>query len=384
MAKKASISPRMKASTVDLRDGSTLRWVSLLPEGPIHVRGTKWDLAADTTDVEKLQFKFDDWVSSLERWLTVYAPPIAIEHETNGMGAGYMRCIRVMTRDEAALYDIAQPCDRMVYAGLEVTSPTWAQRFDDGEVVYISPNIRAGATTEASDEVYLFGIGEVSFVTIPQVKSQQVPVAEMRGVSLSEGVTMKEKLAAYCADMGLDPAKVEELLRLVAAAAEAAPATEMAIEVEAKKEDEAAMKRGEELASLKDEVATLRTANAIQAVRADLAGRRVSDTALNTLAAAYLSDRAGYSALLKDLAPASAAVVNARAVAPVAAATTANLGEVMGKVQAFAALSDDEQYSLIANLAEKEGCSQIAAWCWIRDGKIPSEVLEQRATKGTH
>lgn len=376
MAKKPAIA-------IDLRDGSSLRWVSLLPEGPIHVRGTKWDLAADITDPQNLMFKFDDWVSSLEKWLTVYSPPIAIEHETNGTGAGYMRCIRVMTRDEAALYDIAQPCERMVYAGLEVTSPTWAQRFDDGEVVYISPNIRAGATTEASDEVYLFGIGEVSFVTIPQVKSQQVPVAEMRGVSLSEGVTMKEKLAAYCADMGLDPAKIEELLRLVAAAAEEAPKTEMSVEIEAEKKDEEVAKSAAEMASLKDEVKNLYMANAIQSVRADLAGRRLSDAAMNALAGAFLSDKASYAALLKDMAPASAAVASARTVAPVAAAT-ANLGEVMGKVQAFAALSDDEQYSLIVNLSEKEGCSQIAAWCWIRDGKIPSEVLEQRATKGNH
>ena len=384
MAKKHAISPRLKAASVDLRDGSSLRWVSLLPEGPIHVRGTKWDLGADVTDLENLSFRFDDWVGSLEKWLTVYSPPIAIEHETNGMGAGYLRCIRVLTRDEAALYDINQPCERMVYAGLDVTSPTWAQRFDDGEVVYISPNIRAGATTEASDEVYLFGIGEVSFVTIPQVKSQQVPVAEMRGVSLSEGVTMKEKLAAYCAEMGLDPAKIEELLRLVAAAAEEAPKTEMSVEIEAEKKDEEAMKPGAELSELKAEVVALRHANAVQAVRSDLAGKRVSDAAVNTLAAAYLSDKAGYSALLKDIAPASAAVAATRTVAPVAAAANANLGEVMGKVQAFAALSDDEQYSLITNLAEKEGCSQIAAWCWIRDGKIPSEVLEQRATKGTH
>jgi hypothetical protein len=194
---------------------------------------------------------------------------------------------------------------------------------------------------------------------------------------------MKEKLAAYCADMGLDPAKIEELLRLVAAAAEEAPKTEMSVEIEAEKKDEEAMKSGAEMASLKEEVKNLYMANAIQSVRADLAGRRLSDAAMNALAGAFLSDKASYAALLKDMAPASAAVASARTVAPVAAAT-ANLGEVMGKVQAFAALSDDEQYSLIVNLSEKEGCSQIAAWCWIRDGKIPSEVLEQRATKGNH
>jgi hypothetical protein len=99
----------------------------------------------------------------------------------------------------------------MIYGGLDVTSPEWAARFDAGEVPYISPNIRASASTELDGGArFPFAIGEVSFVTVPQIKTQQVPVAAMRGVSLSEGGPMKfaDMMGASCAELGLDQAKV--------------------------------------------------------------------------------------------------------------------------------------------------------------------------------
>ena len=94
-----------------------------------------------------------------------------------------------------------------------------AQRYGADHVAQIITfsTIKARAAVRDAARVldYPFAIGEVSFVTIPQVKAQQVPVAQMRGVALSEGGKMtmtKEELTGYCADMGMDPAKIEELI----------------------------------------------------------------------------------------------------------------------------------------------------------------------------
>ena len=134
----------------------------------------EWRFDADSTDADLLRFRFDDAVESLERWLADFAPAIAIEHTKDGTAAGYLRRIRVLTQDEAAAHGLQQSAPRMIYGGLDITSPKWADAFDAGEVPYVSPNIRALASTERSSEpAYPFAIGEVSFVTIPQVKAQQ-------------------------------------------------------------------------------------------------------------------------------------------------------------------------------------------------------------------
>ena len=69
---------RIRTNEVNLADDGALRWVSLLPEGRINAHGTVWDLSAAKTEPEKLRFKFDDVVSSLEDWLAEFAPPIAV------------------------------------------------------------------------------------------------------------------------------------------------------------------------------------------------------------------------------------------------------------------------------------------------------------------
>jgi len=387
--------PRIRTNEVNLGDDGALRWVSLLPEGKIHAHGTVWDLAAAKTDPEKLQFRFDDVVTSLEAWLEEFAPPIAVEHVKDGTAAGYLRSIRVLTAGEAAKLGIKQPASRMIYGGLDVTSPEWAARFDAGEVPYISPNIRAGASTE-TDRRFPFGIGEVSFVTVPQIKTQQVPVAEMRGVSLSEGNTMKfaDMMGAYCNELGLDQAKVEELLKMVSAAAmaEAPKLDEVSIEVEAKKEDEEAVKADaeapmSEIASLRAELQNVKRAAASEKVKSAITGRKVSSAMETLLTDALVAGKtATFEALLSDLAPVSAKVAAAapRTVAPVAPGmshgNSLNLSDVMGNMTKWNDLSDAEQVKVITDLAETQNIDPIDAWCWIRDGKAPTAVEEKRAT----
>ena len=387
--------PRIRTNEVNLGDDGALRWVSLLPEGKIHAHGTVWDLAAAKTDPEKLQFRFDDVVTSLEAWLEEFAPPIAVEHVKNGTAAGYLRSIRVLTAGEAAKLGIKQPASRMIYGGLDVTSPEWVARFDAGEVPYISPNIRAGASTE-TDSRFPFGIGEVSFVTVPQIKTQQVPVAEMRGVSLSEGNTMKfaDMMGAYCNELGLDQAKVEELLKMVSAAAmaEAPKLEEVAIDAEAKKEDEEAVKADaeaplSEIASLRAELQSVKRAAASEKVKTAITGRKVSSAMETLLTDALVAGKtATFEALLSDLAPVSAKVAAAapRTVAPVAPGmshgNSLNLSDVMGNMTKWNDLSDSEQVKVITDLAETQNIDPIDAWCWIRDGKAPTAVEEKRAT----
>lgn len=387
---------RIRTNEVNLADDGSLRWVSLLPEGRINAHGTVWDLSADKTDADKLRFRFDDVVSSLEDWLQEFAPPIAVEHQKDGTAAGYLRSIRVLTKEEAAKLGIKQPSPRMIYGGLDVTSPEWAARFDAGEVPYISPNIRASASTELDGGArFPFAIGEVSFVTVPQIKTQQVPVAAMRGVSLSEGGAMKfaDMMGAYCAELGLDQAKVEELLKMVSAAAmaEAPRLEEVSIEVEAKKEDEEAVKAEEEapmseVASLRAELLRVKRAAASEKVKSATAGRKVSAATEALLTDALVAGKtATFDALLSDLAPVAAKVAAAapRTVSPVAPGishgNSLNLSEVMGNMTKWNDLSDAEQIRAISDLAEKEGVDPIDAWCWIRDGKAPAAVEEKKA-----
>ena len=387
---------RIRTNEVNLADDGSLRWVSLLPEGRINAHGTVWDLSADKTDADKLRFRFDDVVSSLEDWLQEFAPPIAVEHQKDGTAAGYLRSIRVLTKEEAAKLGIKQPSPRMIYGGLDVTSPEWAARFDAGEVPYISPNIRASASTELDGGArFPFAIGEVSFVTVPQIKTQQVPVAAMRGVSLSEGGPMKfaDMMGAYCAELGLDQAKVEELLKMVSAAAmaEAPKLEEVSIEVEAKKEDEEAVKAEEEaplseVASLRAELLRVKRAAASEKVKSATAGRKVSAATEALLTDALVAGKtATFDALLSDLAPVAAKVAAAapRTVSPVAPGishgNSLNLSEVMGNMTKWNDLSDAEQVRAISDLAEKEGVDPIDAWCWIRDGKAPTAVEEKKA-----
>lgn len=400
---------KVRNVSVNLADDSSLRWVSLIPESVIHAHGSRWDFAAAETVPDELAFRFDDAVESLERWLLQFAPPIAIEHDKNGMAAGYLRRIRVLTAAEAAALGIVQRVSRMIYGGLDFTSPMWAARFDDGEIPYVSPNIRAYAATELdASPAYPFAIGEVSLVTIPQIKSNQIPVADMRGVSLSEGATMgkmtMDECAAFCAENGMDQAAVMELIGKLFAGAheeahkldpelaedaeaiEAAAVAELerAAEMEKVEEDKKAESLLAENGRLKSDLRAARKAAAMAHVRVGLAGRKVSPVTESMLADAYLAGGGKFDAMLKDVGGVRVATP-ARTVAPVAgSAKSVSLSDVMGPAN-FAKwdnLSDDDQWALIQSLSEREKIAPHLAASWIRFGRTPDSVVEQRATKG--
>jgi len=416
---------KLRTQQVNLGDDTGLRWVSLLPEGSINAHGTTWRFDAAETDADKLQFRFDDAVESLERWLSDYAPAIAVEHNKDGTAAGYLRRIVVLTKAEAATHGIKQPSSRMIYGGLDITSPKWAAAFDAGEVPYVSPNIRAWAGTELDDSPsYPFAIGEVSFVTIPQIKSQQVPVADMRGVSLSEGADMamtKEDCAAYCADAGLDAAAVEALIAKLFPAlhdeahaanpdmAEDAEAIEAAAIAELEKAqgieeavDEAQADQEEmagyckddeallsEVIKLKRELAVAKRTAALAHVRTSLGNRKVSSATETMLADAFVAGKGKFEAMLADFAPVAATKGSApapRTIAPVGVGSReANLGEALKPgSKHFANLSDDDQWSLITQLATKENITVGLAASWLSFGKAPDAVLEMKSTRGNN
>jgi len=409
---------KLRTQTVNLGDDTGLRWVSLLPEGTINAHGTTWRFDAAETDAENLRFKFDDAVASLERWLTDFAPPIAVEHTKDGTAAGYLRRIVVLTKEEAARHGIKQPSRRMVYGGLDITSPKWADKFDAGEVPYVSPNIRAWAGTELDESPsYPFAIGEVSFVTIPQIKSQQVPVADMRGVSLSEGEYMmtKEDCAAYCAELGFDAAATEALIAKLfpalhteahaanpdlneeAEAIEAAAIAELEkakgieeaveeVEEEEPKDDEALLS---EVIKLKRELAVAKRTAALASVRSALGNRKVSSATESMLADAFVAGKGKFEALLADIAPGTSvkpSVATARTIAPVGVGSReANLGEALKPgSKHFANLSDDDQWKLITELSAKESISVGLAASWLSMGRTPDSVLEMKSTRGSN
>lgn len=402
---------KLRTVSVDLGDDTGLRWVSLVPRGPINAHGMLWNFDAEETNPDELRFRWEDAVESVSRWLTVYAPPVAIEHDKNGTAAGYLRRVVSLTAAEAAAHGINQKAPEMLYGGLDLTSPKWAAAFDDGEVPYVSPNIRAWAGTELEDApTYPFAIGEVSFVTIPQIKAQQVPVAEMRGVSLSEGATMTmtmEECAAYCAENGMDEAAIAALVaklfpelhkadheanpELAEAPADLDPeALEgAALELQKAAQDIEETKKAEdatlsEVKRLKADLAAARKAVALANVKVALGNRKVSPATESLLADAFIAGGGKFEALLKDLAsPTASARPAARSVAPMGRASTeVTLAEVMGRPEKFAALSEDAQWKLITDLSEKEKIHPAFAASWITFGETPATVVEQRATKG--
>ena len=403
--------PKLRTVTVDLGDDAGLRWVSLIPRGVINAHGMRWDFDAEETNPDELRFRWEDAVASLEAWISQFAPPVAIEHDKNGTAAGYLRRVISLTSAEAASHGIAQPVSEMLYGGLDLTSPRWAEAFDAGEVPYVSPNIRAWAGTELDEApTYPFAIGEVSFVTVPQIKSQQVPVAEMRGVSLSEGAPMmsREELTGYCAENGMDEAAIAALVaklfpELHKAEHEANPelADGMTVEADPEALENAALelqkaaqeieeeKKAEdamlsEVKRLKADLSAARRAVALANVKVALKGRSVSPATESLLADAFVAGGGKFEALLKDLSTGKPAAAPAtRTVAPMGRTSAeVTLAEVMASPAKFANLSEDAQWKLISELSEKEKCHPAFAASWLVYGKTPATVIETRATRG--
>lgn len=197
----------------DLRD---LRWVHLFGEGPIHFRGKVWDMGAAETDPAENRWRFDDAVESVRSQLADYEPPLLTEHDHNGAGYGLMRRVRVLDREMAGKLGIRQSSPRALYGGFEITDPVTLADYDNGRIQYVSPEFRALFTDDAGKVHSLF-VAEVSRVSSPVLKKQQTPVSDLRGVSLGEG-NMKcsyhdrAAMAAKCAEYGVDPERVEDLL----------------------------------------------------------------------------------------------------------------------------------------------------------------------------
>lgn len=251
----------------DLRD---LRWVHLFGEGPIHVRGQVWDMGAAETDPAENRWRFDDAVQSIVSELETFHPPLLTEHDHNGAGYGLMRRVRVLDREMAGKLGIRQTSPRACYGGFEITDPVTLADYDNGRIQYVSPEFRALFTDDAGTVHSLF-VAEVSRVSSPVLKHQQTPVSELRGVALGEKAMKmsydKAAMAAYCAEYGVTPEKVEDFLtglleqvQVMEAEAGAASAEEGA-ETEAIEElrraQEAEEEAKKEAAEVKAEAATL-------------------------------------------------------------------------------------------------------------------------------
>lgn len=401
---------KIKLQSVALGDDSDLRWVSLIPEGVIHAHGMTWHFDSDDTSPNDLRFTFDDAVASLAAWLEDFAPAIAIEHDKNGKAAGYLRRIRVLTAAEAAALGIRQTVPRMIYGGLDITSEHWRNAFDAGEIPYCSPNIRAWSGTERDAEPkYPFAIGEVSFVTIPQIKSAQIPIADMRGVSLSENnqgeyMMTREEMGDYCAEKGMSAGDIDEILVKLfgpvhdelhkemdadkAMAELETPIDADADKVEDKRDDEALLA---ELRTIRAALLSERKNNALFVVRSSVS-RSLSPATESALADVYLSDKTKFEAMLRDLGAVKNKVATPAATATAAAAprvsapvgrvsSSASLSECLADGKRFDALSDDDQWSRICELSDKEKISHWLAASWIRFGRMPDSVRELRVNR---
>jgi hypothetical protein len=107
------------------------------------------------------------------------------------------------------------------------------------------------------------------------------------------------------------------------------------------------------------------------------------------LADAFVAGKGKFEAMLADFAPAAATKGSApapRTIAPVGVGSReANLGEALKPgSKHFANLSDDEQWSLITQLATKESISVGLAASWLSFGKAPDAVLEMKSTRGNN
>jgi hypothetical protein len=107
------------------------------------------------------------------------------------------------------------------------------------------------------------------------------------------------------------------------------------------------------------------------------------------LADAFVAGKGKFEAMLADFAPATSVKTAApapRTIAPVGVGSReANLGEALKPgSKHFANLSDDEQWSLITQLATKESITVGLAASWLSFGKAPDAVLEMKSTRGNN
>jgi hypothetical protein len=225
----------------------------------------------------------------------------------------------------------------------------------------------------------------------------------------------KEDCAAYCAELGLDEAAATALIAKLfpalhdeahaanpdlteeAEAIEAAAVAELEkakgieeaveeVQEEEPKDDEALLS---EVIKLKRELAVAKRTVALASVRSALGNRKVSPATESMLADAFVAGKGKFEALLADIAPGTSvkpSVATARTIAPVGVGSReANLGEALKPgSKHFSNLSDDDQWSLITQLATKESISVGLAASWLSMGRTPDAVLEMKSTRGSN
>jgi hypothetical protein len=205
----------MNVIRVSLADGAQ-RVVWAIPRGQIVTRrnGPRWDLDAETTDPASLQWRWDDAVDSLRRWLAAYKPPIVYEHDYRDRAPGepvpargHVVGLFTMDADDAAESGIdLRGAPEALFFVLEPDDVT-AALLDSGSLPYTSPMLEANYEDDAG-EVWPLVLTHHSFVRNPRQKTRQVPTTELRdspprlgaAACLSEfdppcdtGVTMQDK-----------------------------------------------------------------------------------------------------------------------------------------------------------------------------------------------
>ena len=212
----------------------------------------------------------------------------------------------------------------------------------------------------------------------------------------------KADCAAYCAEQGMaDEAVAELLMKLFGAAheemhaanpelAEDAESVDPTIDGDAAVEEEEEKAKPEallgEIARLKASLIKERKGNALTAVTADLKGRKLSDATKSKLVEAYLGDKVGYRAMVQDLGGAvmtakPTVVTAARTSAPMAPGVgglNASLAECLVNPSRFGDLTEDAQWGMIVDLAERENCDAWLAASWLGTGKMPQTIVELR------
>jgi hypothetical protein len=181
---------RVESPAVRFGDSTRLRWISgfPMPAGGTEYGPDRFDLYGQAAVIRDCLHE--------QITLGAHRPVVMKGHNDEGTVYGTVRDWRMLTRDQAAAFGVRQSAELEVYFGLDITCADTAAAYDDGRVVYSSPEMRgrilAGDVYAYQDETgydWPFFIGEVSIVGKPHNK-RQVPADTLRGVQMMEDGSM--------------------------------------------------------------------------------------------------------------------------------------------------------------------------------------------------
>ena len=173
------------ARTIKMRDDAGLRWMSLLPlyEGGTHYAGQVLDLLPHLdTIAEALARQVDEGV---------HRPGLIAEHVASGTALGQVVKTRILTQSQALALGIeGQQAPVEIYAGVDVRDAATAVAYDEGRLLFTSPDIRGAVVTgepyvDETGHEWPFFVGELSVVARPHNK-RQVSAAALRGVQMGD------------------------------------------------------------------------------------------------------------------------------------------------------------------------------------------------------